>query len=201
MVGALALDHLADHAVGDGLLGLPPDIGGSGLRAYLENSPGLLDLLHQLPGFFVGVHHGLFEIDVLALVHGVHGHLAVPVVRGGDDDCVHIALVEEFAIVPIALHIEPAGHHLGALLVNIAGGDDLAGIVLLAEVAEGVGVVAASPAAADDADVDAVIGADRAAPAHFAGGLGGDRGGGGSEGQARGADRSQKTPAIERTIR
>ena len=42
---------------------------------------GLLHRGHQLPGFFVGVDHGLFEIDVLARVHGVHGHLAVPVVR------------------------------------------------------------------------------------------------------------------------
>src|ERR1017187_3317250 len=28
MVRTLAHDHLADHAVGDGLLGLPPDVGG-----------------------------------------------------------------------------------------------------------------------------------------------------------------------------
>ena len=42
VVGALAHDHLADHAVGDGLLGLPPLVGGGGLRAHLQDALGLL---------------------------------------------------------------------------------------------------------------------------------------------------------------
>ena len=201
VVGTLAHDHLADHAVGDGLLGLPPDVGGSGLRADLENSLGLFHGGYQLAGVFVGVDHGFFEIDVLALVHGVHGHLAVPVVGGGDDDRVHIALVEEFAVVQVALHVEFAGHHLLAFFVDIAGGDDLAGIVLLAEGVERVGVVAAAAAAADDADVDAVIGADHAAPAHLAAGFGSNRGRGGGEREAGSAHGFEKAPAIERIIR
>jgi hypothetical protein len=105
VIGALAHDHLAYHAVGNRLLGLPPDVGRSGLRAHLQDAFGLLDRVHQLMRFLVGVSHGLFEVDVLALVHGVHRDLGVPVVRGGDDHGVHVGFLgQQLAVVQIPVH-------------------------------------------------------------------------------------------------
>src|SRR5207249_2597357 len=89
--------------------------------------------------------------------------LAVPVVGRRDDHRVDIALVEQLAIVEITLDLEPLRDLIDALLVDVAGRDDLAGVILLAECREGAGIVAAAPAAADHADVDTVIGADDAA--------------------------------------
>src|SRR5580704_8782094 len=86
MVGALAHDHLADHAVGNGLARLPPLVAGSGLRSDLENALGLFYRVDQLLDLLVGVAHGLLEVHILAVIHGVESDLGVPVVRGGDDN-------------------------------------------------------------------------------------------------------------------
>ena len=70
MVGSLAHDHLADHAVGDRLFRFPPLIGGRGLGANLENALGFLDGVDELPDFLVGMAHRLFDVHVFAVIHG-----------------------------------------------------------------------------------------------------------------------------------
>ena len=60
----------------------------------------------------------------------------------GDDHRIEIALVEQFAVVQVALHVELLGDHLLAFFVDVARGHDLAGVVLLAEGVERLGVVA-----------------------------------------------------------
>ncbi len=147
-------------------LRLPPLIAGGGLRANLQHALGFLDGVDQLPGFLVGVAHRLFKIDVLAVVHGVERDLGVPVVGRGDDDGVHVAALQHLAVIEIAFAVVFFGRRAFALFVDIADRDDLAGVVGVAVVMERFGVVAAAAAHADDAQVDAVVGADDAV-AHF----------------------------------
>ncbi len=194
MVGALAHDHLADHAVGDGLLGLPPDVGGRGLRANLEDALGFLDRVDQLVRFLVGVDHGLFQVDVLAVVHGVEGDLAVPVIGGGDDDGIHICLGQQLAVIEVAVDLVKLGAGALALFVDVADGDDVAGAVVLRGVfGELPGHVTAAAAVADHGDIDAIVGAED--PAGLAG-LTGQRFVGGAEGKPTRAHGLQEIPAI-----
>ena len=59
------------------------------LFAGLGDSAGLVDR----------VGHRLFAVDVLARLHGVDGHLGVPVVGRGDQDSVDVLAIEEPAVV------------------------------------------------------------------------------------------------------
>ena len=92
--------------------------------------------------FVVGVAHRLFEIDVLAVVHRIERDLGVPVVGCGDDDGVDVVAGEDFAVVEIALALVFFGCEALAFFVDIADGDDLAGVVGVAVLLEVLGVVA-----------------------------------------------------------
>jgi hypothetical protein len=77
-----------------------------------DRAAGLVTHLHQFTGFFLLGHQpftflrivaaGLFEVDVLTGFEGHDGHRGVPVVGGGDDDGVHVPVVEEAAEILVA---------------------------------------------------------------------------------------------------
>src|SRR5260370_10151520 len=163
MVGSLAHDHLADHAVGDGLARLPPLVARGGLRADLQDPLGLIHGADQLLDLLVGVAHGLFKVHVLAMVHGIERDLGVPMVGRGDDDGVDVGATDDLAVIQIAVALELLRVLPLAFFIDVANRDDLAGVVLLALLGEDFGNVAAASAGADDAHVDAVVGADHAA--------------------------------------
>jgi len=163
VIRALAHDHLADHAVGDGLACLPPLVAGSGLRAHLEDALGLLHGTDQLLDLLIGMAHGILEIDILAMIHGIEGDFGVPMVGRGDDDCIHVRTVQDFPVIQVAVALETVRLRLLALFVDIADGHDLAGIVvLLTEMVELSGHIRASATNADHTDVNAVVRTDYA---------------------------------------
>jgi hypothetical protein len=167
MVGALAHDHLADHAVGDGLARLPPLVAGSGLRSNLENALGLFHRVDQLLDLLVGMAHGLFEVDIFAVVHRIQSDLGVPVVGRGDNDRIDIRAAHHFAIIEVPFAFELRGVFALALLVDIAHRDDLAGVVLIADLLEHRGDMAAASTNADHADIDAIVRSEHAVAAHL----------------------------------
>src|SRR5262249_39841139 len=123
----------------------------------------------------------LLDVDVLAGGAGEHGHQGVPVVGRGDDDGVHVAVVEELAEVGV---LADAAADEGGPLVEAAlmrpgeGGDP--GVLALQE---GEGVPLADETEADETDAEAAAGAE--------GGGGGERqlaageGGTGHEGESK----------------
>ena len=121
--------------------------------------------------FFDGARQRLFDIDVLAGVERVDGHLRVPVVGRGDQHHVHLLHFQQRAMV---FEILGVGRFLAGLVdlraVDVADRDHV-GFGLL----EILHVVAAAIAAADHAQLDAVVGS------HDAGV--GKRGNGGSAAQ------------------
>lgn len=162
-----AHDHLPDGAVGDGLLGLVPLVRGSGLGADLKDPLGLLHRIGQVLGLGDGVAHGLFQINVLALVHGLQSHPGVPVIGGGDDDGIDLGAVDDLVVVQVAVALVEFLVLVEAPLVDVADGDNLAGVLFLADPGELAPHVGAAPAAADQADIDAVVGADNPAGDSF----------------------------------
>jgi hypothetical protein len=68
---------------------------------------GLYDALAGFDGFdewrafFNRMSDGLFDIDILARVDGVGGHLGVPVVRAANDDGVNILVIEQCTVIAI----------------------------------------------------------------------------------------------------
>ena len=201
MVGALAHDHLADHAVRDGLFRLPPLVGGSGLRSDLQHAPGLLHGRDQHVSFLDGVAHRLFQIHVLAVIHRLQRNVRVPVIRRRDDHRVDILTVDNLVVIEITVALVMFLIGGDALLIRVRDGDNLAGVILLADLGESVADVSAAPADADDANGNAVIGADDASARTGAAALGrlrrSESGLSGSQSDADGARLAQKIPAIE----
>jgi hypothetical protein len=111
-------------------------------------------------GLLDGVAHGLFQVHVLALVHGLEGDRGVPVVRGGDDDGVDVRAVDHLVIVEVAVALVEFLVLVQAPLIDVADGQDLTGIGILADLGKLAAHVGAATTNADHADVDAIIGAD-----------------------------------------
>src|ERR1039457_6273949 len=167
VIRALAHDHLPDHAVGDGLAGLPPLVAGSGLRTHLEDALGLFNRVDQLLDLLIGVAHGLLEIHVLAMIHGIEGDFGMPMVGGGDNHSVYVGAVDHLPVIQVAIALEPRRFRLLALFVNVADGHHRASIVvLLTVVMEDSTHVSASATHADYADIDAIVSANDT-PAHL----------------------------------
>ena len=151
-------DHveLADGAGGEELLGLGVDDGADALAADLKDAVGGAGGVDDLGAVGVDVDHGLFEVDVLAGVHGVDGGLLVPVVGRGDDDGVDVFAGEDLVVVAggedvVAPELFGAGE---AAVVAVGDGDELD-----AGNAEGGGGVAlALDAGADERELDVVVG-------------------------------------------
>ena len=115
--------------------------------------------------------HGLFLIDVLAGGEGVGEVLAVQVLRGGDEDGVQVLVVEQAMVVQVGpgagrdrLHgLERLGVHVGgAHTFHVGQGDSL------------LEDLAAAIANADDADADALVGAQDIGRGQRASQTGGD---------------------------
>src|SRR5258708_32614281 len=118
--------------------------------------------------------HGLFEVNILAVVHCFQGNLGVPVIGSRDEDGVDIRAPDHFAVIEIAVAFEFLGVPPLALLIDIADADNLAGVVLLAVLGKHAGDVAASAARADYAHVDSIVSAnDASAHLRTASGQGG----------------------------
>ncbi len=108
----------------------------------------------------------------------------MPVVGRGDDDGIDILVLEDLAVVERAFALETFLRDRDALLIDVAGAHDLAGVGLdlLGVTLEALGDVKSAAARADDGDVDAVVGADDARGIQLAGGLRHRRGGEGNGG-------------------
>ena len=105
----------------------------------------------------------LLAVDVLLGLAGGHEVQGVPVVGRGDDDGVEVLAVEQLAEVGVGIGLAAGllagGEQVG--LVDVADGGDLAIVVRQ----EGVEQLVAAIADADEAEADALVGAeDRARP-------------------------------------
>jgi hypothetical protein len=158
---------------------LPPALCAGQVEALASDSDGG----HRAP-LADRVHDRLLEIHVLARLHGEDGLRRVPRIVGGDDHRVYVLVLEQLAEVAVAARLRRPGLGLvDALLPDVAQGAhldvarrgeariDLA--VVHASGREGLDVVARATnetshehpaaAAADEADVHAVVGAADAA--------------------------------------
>ena len=45
------------------------------------------------------MNHGLFQVDVLAGLHGIYGGALMPMVGGGDEDGIDVFARKDFAVV------------------------------------------------------------------------------------------------------
>ena len=108
-----------------------------------------------------GAGEGFFAVDVFAVFGGLNGDDAVPVVWEGEHDGVDIGAGHElaevvigFAVAVFVVAVDGVGGGGEVLLVDVAGGDDLA--VSFGE--EFIGVAGAHHAPADDAHGEAIGG-------------------------------------------
>src|SRR5262249_28068822 len=146
--------------------------------------------------------HWLLAVDVLLRLHRVDRHLGVPVVGRGDADDVDIFLIEYGAVVLAdvlgVVLIDAAafggGVEAAALLAaefgvavpHVADGDGGDGLAGVAHGEDGVDVLLAAAADAEEANADLLVGAVDALIA----------GGGQGEGGAGGGTALQKVAAI-----
>ena len=179
--GHLDRDDVAELARLQVLVGLLVALRAAALRADLHDLAGVLDRLAKGARVLHGVGHRLLDVGVAPGAHRLDAMLRVLEVGGRDDDGVDVLAGVEFVVVPTRdrgsiselLQLLAAG--LAAQAPDVGDGDQLEvefGGVLLERRDQ------AAPAAvgeADDADADAVVGAEDAGVA--AGGKAG-RGGG-----------------------
>ena len=160
VIGTLAHQHLSEHAVGDRLSCLAPLVTGRRLRTDLQDALRLFDGIDKPFRFVDGVAHRLLEIDVFACVHRGESDRRVPVIRSRDENSVDILLGQQFPIIEIAFDAVLVRIRLLAFFVNVANRGNPAGIVLVTDFLEFARNISAAAAAADDADIDLVVGAD-----------------------------------------
>ena len=157
----LGHDDLADLAVLDVALGRLVGIVGHALHADLHLDVALLDAVADPLRLFDVVGHRFLAVDVLAGVHGVEGHLGVPMLGDGDHDVVDIGVFEQPAVVVVRFSAGQFRRGVEALLVDVADGDDF-GVFRLLDLDQTLHVASGVAARADHADVQAVVGADHA---------------------------------------
>ena len=143
------------------------------------------------------MYHRLFQIDVLARVHRVERHLAVPMVGSRNHHGVDIGLVQQLTIIGIAFDIVLFGLRALAFFVDIDNSQQLAAVfVLLAIGRERLRIGSSPSATADDADVDSVIRPDNTV-AHLADRFGGECVRGRAQCDAGRADSFKKISAVQ----
>src|SRR5262249_19077570 len=135
-----------------------PRPGAATLRAVLHDAvvlAGRLDcdcpLVHVVAG-------RLLDVDVLAGLAGPDGHQRVPVVRGGDGNCVEFLVIERLADVldalrPIGLPLEPPHVFAVCSLVRV----NQVGQLHAGDGRPGADVAAAAAVQAGDADADGLV--------------------------------------------
>ena len=167
--------HLAQSACAHELAHLPDGGDRAVLRAGLEDARVAADGVHHVAPFTNGERHRLFAIDVLACLRGVDCLQRVPVVRRGDDHRVNVWPGQQLAVVvdarAMAIGSRAALRRadvvrlthalLAADAVHVAHGDQLC--LLVAR--EDVQMPAAHGAAANQADIDALVRRDRSVAA------------------------------------
>ena len=105
-----------------------------------------------------GMRHRLFDVDILARCNGVEGHLLVPVIGHGDDDSLHVLVVEQLPVIAAGREVRSyqLARSLEVRVVRVGDLDD-------ARVRDGPGAAEENlpaDADADDAHADAVVRAD-----------------------------------------
>src|ERR1017187_4515444 len=122
-------------------------------------------------GVVDGERHGLFLIDMLAASDGAGEVLRVEVLRGGDEDGVDVAVVQQAAVVEVGLGV---GRYLADILQAAGidvGGADAFHVLAVERLLEDFGTAGAG---ADDAEADTLVGAEGLAGSQRAGQTGGD---------------------------
>ena len=158
--------HLAEQAVGDRLLGLPEVIHRGVLAADLEHAAGRFHHLGDLLRLLDRVGHRLFEVDVLAVAQRLHRVGVMPVIGRGNHHDVDVGPGADLAIVVVDGPLVDAGGFAGPLLAlvpDVVDGDRLNVTGLLAALHHPADVGVHPAAAADEADVDAIVRADHPA--------------------------------------
>ena len=106
------------------------------MRTDLEHALVSKAGVHHAPGLVDGVTHGLFDVDVLALLHGVDGDGRVPVVGSGHHHRVDVAALDQLAVVRVAGTLVAFRHLAAPFLPHIADAHDAAEAMLLADAGE-----------------------------------------------------------------
>jgi hypothetical protein len=136
------------------------------LAADLQHAAAGLDSVGDFARFLDRVGHRLFEIDVLAVLERGHRVIEMPVIRRADHDDVDVLPRAELAIVVVDglfVHARPLACQLFPLLPDVVDGERLDVPLLLRPPDDVVDVGAHAAAAADEAHVDPIVGADDAA--------------------------------------
>ncbi len=118
-----------------------------------------------------GERHGLFLVDVLAGVERGGEVLAVQVLRGGDEDGVDVLVVEQVAVVEVGLGVGRDRLDVFEAPGVDVGGADAFHVVAGERLLQDLG---AAGAGADDAEADALVGAQDIGRGQRAGQTGGD---------------------------
>src|SRR5262249_29260129 len=126
----------------------------------LHDAVVLAGRLHHAPALDEVVRHRLLAVHVLAGLAGPDRGEGVPVVRGGDDDGVHVAVLEHAANVLLDLRLAPLTRRGGLdgggddVGVRVADVDDLD----VGERDEALEQLQAAAVDAADGQADAVVG-------------------------------------------
>ncbi len=75
----------------------------SSLVAELEDYSAVPDSLRHLVCFVDSSCHTLFAVDMFSRGYSIDRHLGMPVIRGRNDDCIHIFALEQFLIMTVSL--------------------------------------------------------------------------------------------------
>src|ERR1019366_7614069 len=122
-------------------------------------------------GVVDGERHRLFLIDMLATRDGGGEVFGVEVLRGGDEDGIDVAVVQQAAVVEVGLGV---GRDLPDIFeaagIDVGGGDAFH-VLAVERLLEDFG---AAGAGTDDAEADTLAGAERIAGRQRAGQAGGD---------------------------
>ena len=154
-------------------LAFVPLLGRSGLRADLQHALGLLHGAGKLLGLLDGVAHGLFEVHVLAVIHGLERDRRVPVIGRGHDHRVDVRPVDDLAIIQISRRTSDSRQSCACAFHRRRRPPRPCRRWCARRCRRTVRQIRAAAAHADDADVDPVVGADHS-PAGCFGRAGGE---------------------------
>jgi hypothetical protein len=141
---------------------------GAALDADLDNALGFRSDLDHAAAFGDGERERFLDVDILAGTAGVDEHQGVPMIGAGDGDGFDVFVFEEFAVVFVAgwRGAGFGGGEVEVIVAEIADGDG-AGVAVFQETF--VNLVAAV-AEADEAHLEAAVGAEYAGIAEGGGG-------------------------------
>jgi hypothetical protein len=136
------------------------------LAADLEHAAAGLDGVGDLFRLLDRVGHRLLEINVLAVLERGHRLRVVPVIWRGDDDDVHIRARADLAVIVVDRLLVDARRVACALLAlvpDVVDRDRLNVAAFFASLHDAADMRVHAAAATDEADIDAIVGAEDAA--------------------------------------